>query len=140
MTGSTAGVSFRPGELEVHPDGSGNLLGSRCRTCGANFYPRRQVCSGCLGDDFEPVRFGREGTLYTFSIVRQSTPAFEVPYALGYVDFPEGVRIMGQISGCDFDDISIGMALTLSLEPWGTDDDGTALTGYRFRPREAAHD
>jgi hypothetical protein len=32
------------------------------------------------------------------------------------------------------------MALTLSLEPWGTDDDGTALTGYRFRPREAAHD
>jgi uncharacterized OB-fold protein len=78
--------------------------------------------------------------LYTFSIVRQSIPAFEVPYALGYVDFPENVRIMGQISGCDFDDIKIGMAMELSLEPFGTDDEGNELMGYRFRPLEAHND
>jgi uncharacterized OB-fold protein len=56
------------------------------------------------------------------------------------VDLPEGVRIMGQISGCDFDEISIGMPLTLSLEPFAEDADGLALTGYRFRPVEAAND
>jgi hypothetical protein len=84
----------------------------------------------------DTVGFSTEGTLYTYSVVRQSTPAFEVPYALGYVDFPEGVRIMGQISGCDLEDIHIGMPVVLVLEPFGEDDEGTPLTGFRFQPVE----
>ncbi len=134
MAEMAVGVSFRPGELEVRPDGSGNLLGSRCRSCGAHFFPVREVCSGCLSDDMETVGFSTRGTLYTYSVVRQSTPAFEVPYALGYVDFPEGVRIMGQISGCEIDEIGIGMPMVLSLEPFGEDEEGNPLTGYRFSP------
>ena len=137
MSASAVGVSFRPGELEVRPDGTGNQLGSRCKSCGAHFFPVRDACSGCLSADLETVRFSTEGTLYTFSIVRQSTPAFEVPYALGYVDFPEGVRIMGQLSGIELDEIKIGMPMVLSLEPFGEDDEGNPLTGYRFRPAEA---
>ncbi len=140
MTGSAVGVSFRPGELEVHPDGSGRLLGSRCRSCDAHFFPVREACSRCLSDDLETIGFSTEGTLYTYSVVHQSTPAFEVPYALGYVDFPEGVRIMGQITGCDFDEIEIGMPLTLVLAPFGEDDEGNPLTGYRFQPAEAPSD
>ncbi|VAW08692.1 hypothetical protein MNBD_ACTINO02-632 [hydrothermal vent metagenome] len=140
LTVPAPGISFRPGELETHPDGTGNLLGSRCRACGAHFFPIREACAGCLSDDLETVQFSTRGVLYTFSIVRQSVPAFEVPYALGYVDFPEKVRIMGQISGCDFDDIKIGMDMELVLEPFGTDDEGNELTGYRFRPVEADND
>jgi uncharacterized OB-fold protein len=130
-------VSFRPGELEVDSSGAGHLLGSRCASCGAHFFPVRQACAGCLDTDLEAVRLSTTGTLYTFSIVRQSTPEFEVPYALGYVDFSEGVRIMGQISGCDLEDIWIGMQLSLSVEPFGEDEDGNQLSGYRFRPTEA---
>jgi len=140
LTGSAVGVSFRPGELEVRPDGSGSLLGSRCRSCGAHFCPVREACSGCLSDDLETVRFSTEGTLYTYSVVRQSTPAFEVPYILGYVDLPENVRIMGQISGCELDEITIGMPMVLSLQPFGEDVDGNPLTGYRFQPKEARSD
>jgi uncharacterized OB-fold protein len=140
LTGSALATSFRPGELEVREDGSGNLLGSRCRSCGAHFFPIRQACSGCLSSDLETVRFSTEGTLYTYSVIRQSTPAFEVPYALGYVDFPEGVRIMGQITGCETDEISIGMPLVLALETFGEDDDGKPLTGYRFKPAESNDD
>ena len=140
MTETAVGVSFRPGELEVRPDGSGNLVGSRCRGCGAHFFPVREACSGCLSEDLETIGFSTEGILYTYSVVRQSTPAFEVPYALGYVDFPEGVRIMGQISGCELDEIRIGMPMTLSLEPFGEDDEGNPTTGYRFRPAEVSSD
>lgn len=140
MTTTVISESFRPGELEVRPDGSGNLLGSKCRSCGAHFFPVREACAGCLGQDLETVRFSTEGTLYTYSVVRQSTPAFEVPYALGYVDFPEGVRIMGQLAGVDFDKITIGMPMTLALEPFGEDEEGNPLTGYRFRPTEAESD
>ncbi|RLE15872.1 MAG: hypothetical protein DRJ50_15615, partial [Actinobacteria bacterium] len=137
LAGPTHGVSFRPGELEIREDGTGNLLGSRCRACGAYFFPIREACSGCLSDNLETVVFSPEGTLYTYSIVRQSTPQFEVPYALGYVDFPEGVRIMGQIGGCELNDIKIGMPMTLSLEPFGKDENDNPLTGYRFVPMEA---
>jgi uncharacterized OB-fold protein len=138
---ATAGpTSFRPRELEVLPDGSGRLLGSRCTQCDAHFFPIREACAHCLSTDLETVGFSTEGTLYTYSVVRQSTPAFPVPYALGYVDFPEGVRIMGQITGCEPEDLQIGMAMVLSLEPFGEDDAGNALTGYRFRPWEAPND
>lgn len=140
MTISAVGVSFRPGELEIRPDGSGNLIGSQCRSCGAHFFPIRAACSRCLSQDLDTIGFSTEGTLYTFSIVRQSTPAFKVPYALGYVDFPEDVRIMGQIGGCELEDIDIGMPLTLVLEPFGEDEDGNPLTGYRFHPVETAND
>jgi uncharacterized OB-fold protein len=133
---SAVGLSFRPGELEIHPDGTGNLIGSRCRVCGAHFFPVREACAGCLSDDLETVSFSTRGTLYTYSVVRQSTPAFEVPYVLGYVDFPEGVRIMGQITGAEIEEIHIGMPLVLSLEPWGEDEEGNTLIGYRFRPAE----
>lgn len=136
MTTTAIPESFRPGELDVRADGTGNLIGSRCRSCGAHFFPIREACAGCLSQDLEDVKFSTEGTLYTYTVVRQSTPAFEVPYALGYVDFPEGVRIMGQIAGIDFDEIAIGMPMTLALEPFGEDEEGNALTGYRFRPTE----
>jgi len=140
LTTTLIGESFRPGELEVRPDGTGNLLGSECRSCGAHFFPVRAACARCLSQDLETVKFSTEGTLYTYSVVRQSTPAFEVPYALGYVDFPEGVRIMGQIGGVEFDDIKIGMPMKLVLEPFGEDDEGNPLIGYRFRPSEADND
>ncbi len=136
MSGTSTAPSFRPGELEIHPDGSGNLLGSRCTACGSSFFPVRKACAGCLSRDLETVPLSTEGVLYTFSVVRQSAPQFEVPYALGYVDLPEGLRIMGQISGCDIDDIRIGMRLQLALEPFGTDDQGEPLTGFRFHPAE----
>ncbi len=134
------GISFRPNELEVRDDGTGNQLGSRCRSCGAHFFPIRKACSGCLSTDLETVKFSNEGILYTFSIVRQSTPAFETPYALGYVDFPEGVRIMGQIGGCELDEITIGMPMVLALHPFGEDEAGIPLIGYRFEPAEANND
>ena len=138
MPGSVA-MSFRPGELEVHRDGSGILLGSRCHSCGAHFFPVRQACSGCLSGDLETVEFSTVGTLYTHSVVRQSTPEFEVPYILGYVDFPENVRIMGQISG-EADELTIGMPMVLELQPFGEDEDGNPLTGYRFAPQGSNND
>ena len=140
MPETAVGTSFRPGELDLHEDGSGNLLGSRCKSCGAHFFPIREACSGCLSTDLETVGFSTEGTLYTYSVVRQSTPDFQVPYLLGYVDFPEGVRIMGQISGIEPEEITIGMAMGLVLEPFGEDDDGNPLTGYRFKPLEPSND
>jgi uncharacterized OB-fold protein len=128
--------SFRPVEFEVTADGRGFLVGSRCSNCGAHFFPIREACAGCLHDSLETVRFSTAATLYTFSVVRQSTPQFEVPYALGYVDLPEGVRVLAQLTGRDPEDYQIGMEMELVVEPFGTDEEGKEMAGYRFRPKE----
>lgn len=134
----TVRQSFRPVEFEVTADGQGFLVGSHCGQCGAHFFPIRQACSGCLSDDLETVRFSTTATLYTFSVVRQSTPDFEVPYALGYVDLSEGVRVMTQLTGRDPEDYQIGMEMELVVEPFGLDQDGNEMAGYRFRPTEGS--
>ncbi len=134
----TARRSFRPAEFEVTPESEGFLLGSKCESCGAHFFPVREACSGCLHDELETVRFSTTGTLYTFSVVRQSTPEFEVPYALGYLDLPEGVRVMAQLTGREPEDYEIGMEMELVVEPFGVDEDGNEMAGYRFRPKEAS--
>ena len=135
-------TSFRPGELEVGANGTGHLIGARCTACDAHYFPMRRTCARCLSRDVERVPLSTHGTLYTYTIVRQSIPAFEVPYVLGYVDLPEGVRLMSQIAGCEPEDVRIGMPLVLSIEPFGHDEDGNELMGYRFRPpkSEEAHD
>jgi uncharacterized OB-fold protein len=134
----TVPKSFRPVAFEVTAEGDGFLLGSHCGNCGAHFFPVRAACSGCLHNNLETVRFSRAATLYTFSVVRQSTPAFEVPYTLGYVDLPEGVRVMTQLSGRDPEDYEIGMSLELAVEPFGVDDEGNEVVGFRFRPKEVS--
>ena len=125
----TTAVSFRPGELAIEEDGSGHLLASRCTGCGAHYFPVREACASCHSLDLDTVPISQQGVLYTYSIVRQSTPAFKVPYVLGYVDFPEGVRVMGQIA-VDETEVEIGMDLELSLEPW---DEEAGTVGFRFR-------
>ena len=134
----TARKSFRPVEFEVTPQGEGHLIGSRCGNCGAHFFPVRQACSGCLHDELETVRFSSDATLYTYSVVRQSTPEFEVPYALGYVDLPEGVRIMTQLTGLEPEEYVLGMEMELVVGSFGQDEDGNELAGWRFQPKEGS--
>lgn len=133
-TTTPAWVPLRPGVLELGPDGQGRLLGSRCPACGACFFPPVEVCARCLNGELEQAPLGTRGTLYTFTVVHQSTPAFPAPYVLGYVDLPEGVRVLGQIAGVEPDDVRVGMELALSVEPFAVDDEGRQVLGYRFHP------
>jgi uncharacterized OB-fold protein len=129
-------VPFRPGVLDLGTAGGPSLAGSRCPGCGAHFFPARHVCSGCLTEDLDLVPLSRTGTIYTFTVVRQSTPDFTAPYLLGYVDLPEGVRVLGLLVGLGEGKATIGMTVTLATQPKGTDADGCEIVGYCFRPAE----
>ena len=129
----TTRASFRPGDLEIGPNGAGHLVGSRCGACEAHYYPRREVCARCTSENMESVALSTTGTLYTYTVIHQSTPDFTVPYVLGYVDLPEGVRVLGQVVLDEQADVRIGMLLAMSVEPFGEDDTGNPVYGYRFR-------
>jgi len=122
-------IAFRPGVL----DEEARMVGSKCPSCGARFFPLRQVCSRCLTPDLETVPLSDAGTLYTYTVVRQAAPGFEVPYVLGYIDLPEGIRLLGQVAGIAPEAVRIGMRLRVRVEPFGEDDAGRVILGFRLR-------
>lgn len=76
--------------------GEVRLHGSRCRQCGARFFPSRQVCFECGGRDLASTLLGPDGTLYSFSTVHVASGR-STPYTIGYVDLDDGVRVLADI-------------------------------------------
>ena len=91
--------------------GRGELLIQKCNACGARqFYPRA-VCMTCGGDPEWEQASGR-GTVHTFTIIRQyGGKPFrdELPYVVAMIELEEGVRMMGNITDCEVDEVHIGM-------------------------------
>ena len=93
----------------------------QCNQCDeVVFYPRRH-CPGCTaGELIWKVSTGK-GTVYTYSVVRQSYHPFfrnRVPYAVAWIDLEEGPRILSNVVGVDepLNDVSIGMAVQVEWE------------------------
>ncbi len=131
----TGPVPLRPGLFEPDAEGRLRLVATRCETCGAHFFPRRRVCARCLGSQLSSVPLSTRGTLYTYTVVHQSTPQFATPYVLAYADLPEGVRLLAQLAAAPAD-VRLGMPVELRVEPVATGADGRPVLGYRFHPAE----
>lgn len=127
-------VPISPGIFEGDLQGEPRLVGARCRQCGTCFFPRREVCARCLSAETEVVPLSTSGTLYTYTVVHQSTPEFPTPYILAYVDLPEGVRLLAPLVGVAADQVRVGMRLRLRVEPLRTDAAGRTILGYRLYP------
>lgn len=93
--------------------GEGRLLYQRCPSCHhRQFYPRA-VCTAC-GAAPEWVEASGRGVVHTFTVVRQfGAPPFkqELPYVVAMIELEEGVRMMGNVTDCDVEDVRIGMAV-----------------------------
>ncbi len=115
------------------------LLGSRCRSCGERFFPRREVCAKCLHVGTDDVQLGPRGSLYTWTYVHfplfASRRAETGGYGVGQVDLPEGPRVQAVLSGGP-DDFRIGMDMELELETLRENDEGQEIVIHRFRPLE----
>lgn len=123
---------IRGGILQFDPP---RLIGSECGACGNVTFPALDFCPACRRFDGQTRRtLGTRGSVYTFTIVRQAPPGREVPYVLAYVDLPEGVRLLTQLTDVDPEDVEIGATVELVLAPVAVADDGSELVGYRFRP------
>lgn len=114
------------------------LIGGRCDAYGALRFPHRGVCAACQGAAVSPVALSTAGTIYTFTIVRHAPPGYvgEVPYALGIVELPEGLRVAATLVADDLSALSIGDVVDFELLPLGHGDH--AVLSYAFRRREPA--
>jgi uncharacterized OB-fold protein len=110
------------------------LLGSRCTVCGRTHFPRTDACPYCAAEETEPVELSRRGTLWAWTAVTAPPPGYkgEVPYGVGIVELPEGVRVIGRLTETDPGALSEGQAMELRVVPLHRDDEGNDVVTYAF--------
>ena len=110
------------------------LLGGKCSKCGRVFFPKKEICPVCFDQaKIEEIALSVRGNLSTFTVVRRSLGFKKPPYALGYVDLPENLRIFAPITDCDPDRIAIGMEMEVVFEE-EEGEEGRRWSTYKFRP------
>ena len=117
------------------------LLGSKCATCGTPYFPKSSACHNpdCQDPRVEDAQFGPRGKLWSYVVqfypppppVKYDEPF--VPYAVGAVDLPGGLRVLGRMSVDDVKKIKIGMDVDLVIERLCGDKDGNDVTTWKFR-------
>jgi uncharacterized OB-fold protein len=80
----------------------------------------------------ETTPIGREGTLYTYTIIHQPPPGFEAPFAVGYLDLPEGVRVFAHLERTP-ETLRVGTNLFLAIEPLKKGEGGKLQYGPQYR-------
>ena len=104
----------------------------RCDACGALvFYPRGH-CTSCLGRSLTWHASQGLGTVYSFSVIRQSYHPFfraRVPFAVAWIDLDEGPRILSNLTGVadPASDVRIGQRVAVEWE----DHDELAIPLFR---------
>ena len=129
------GLWMESENLEASP----RLVASRCLACGEIFFPKREgsLCTYCQSNKFEEIQLSSQGKIYSYTVIMQRPPFYyrgKVPYAIGYVELPEGVRVETIFTDCDFDELRIGMEAELVLRSLHQDDEGNDVVTYMFRP------
>ena len=91
----------------------GKLAIKYCGDCNRYHHYPRALCPFCHSPKTEWRHSVGRGTIYTYSITRQSGP---VPYAIAYVTLDEGPSMMTNIVDCDLDSIRIGQRVCVTFK------------------------
>jgi uncharacterized OB-fold protein len=114
--------------------GKAFLIGYRCSYVEV-FFPRRFICPDCFKEDtLEKIHLSTKGKLYTFCILERGPIGFDTPYAVGYIDLPEGLRIYALLMESRIERLKIGMEMELVIEKIRKDSEGNDIIGYKFKP------
>lgn len=118
------------------------LIASRCKKCGAYFFPKTPYCGNpdCPKDkaNIEIVPLSNTGTMYTFTIhTAQPAPPFRMepfrPYGVAMVDVPEGMRVLGMTT--TIEGLRIGQKVEMTVGKLYEDTETEYIT-WMWKPVE----
>jgi uncharacterized protein len=125
-------IPLREGLFTEDSHGFG-LTASKCAGCKRVFFPARVYCPECFGETMEPLTLHGEGTLYSYTVSYMPTQHYKPPYAVGWIEFPQNVRVFAQIEGWQNKPLKIGMKMKLIKDVlW--QEEGKDIMGYKFEP------
>ncbi|NHM28766.1 Zn-ribbon domain-containing OB-fold protein [Desulfofundulus sp. TPOSR] len=113
----------------------------KCKECGTYHFPPPTLCTNCSAREFEQVVPSGRGKIYSFTWIAAGGAPGEYAeqvklngsYGVALVDLEEGVRVMGQLTDCDLEEVKIGQEVQMvfrvlySLE-------GVIRYGFKFKP------
>lgn len=109
------------------------MTGYKCKSCGRIGHVVGARCLDCKGTEFEEIELGDECELLTYTQVYNPPAGVDVdpPLMIGLVEFPNGVRAMGQLDITHPDDLEIGRKLKPA---WGElrEIRGEKVYGFKF--------
>ena len=131
--------------LFTWPAARPQLLGSRCRECGEFAFPAQPDCRNCCSRETERVELGDRGVLWTWTVQSfmpkppyhsDETAETFVPYGVGYVEMPGGIRVEARLRENTPEALRIGMPMQLRIDPFRTDDNGDQIMMFSFEKAE----
>jgi uncharacterized OB-fold protein len=91
----------------------GKLMGTKCKKCGATWFPPRADCAKCFESEMEWFEVSGAGKLLSYSELQYGPVGFEgdLPYTIALLDFGEH-KVFGRIAkDVPYDDLEVGMEL-----------------------------
>ena len=131
--------------LFTWPSNNPQLIASKCAGCGEITFPKQDSCPACAGRDPEEILLSQRGTLWTFTVQNFPPPRpfigpndreNFIPFGVGYVELPEGIRVEGRLTVNDAARLDIGMEMELSIEKFVEDDEGRDVMTFAWKPVE----
>lgn len=126
--------------LFTWPSSAPQLIGGRCRGCGTYFFPTKPEVHHptCKSHDVEEVMLSRRGKLFSYTIhYYQGPPPFRMepfqPYAIGAVELPEKLRVLGMLTGVELQDIEVGKEVELVTGTLYQDENKNAIITWKWK-------
>jgi uncharacterized protein len=92
----------------------GKVMGTKCKTCDAVFFPPRADCDKCLSSEMEWFEVTGKGKLVTYSKLEYAPIGFgeDLPYAIALLDYGD-YKVFGRIApDVPENEIEVGMEMT----------------------------
>ncbi|WZH51205.1 MAG: OB-fold domain-containing protein [Nocardioides alkalitolerans] len=113
--------------MTTAPAAPAALEGSRCTVCGNVAFPVATGCQRCGSDDTAVLPLSSRGTVWGWTVQRfaPKSPPYVPPaegfrpFAVGYVELPEGVKVEAVLDprGADFATLSGAQVALVATEP-----------------------
>ena len=113
------GRKLKTKEVVVNAQGHPSLNASRCKDCGLGVFPPSEVCPDCLSDSQQPLLLSSSGKLYSYTQIHVAPPTWVVPYIIGYVDLPEGIRLFGKVDANSAEVLTVDMPVDVVVAESG---------------------
>ena len=119
-----------------------SLTGSRCQHCGTVAFPPARGCQKCGRHSQATLELGSRGTVWGFTVQRfaPKSPPYVVPeggfvpFAVGYVELAEGVKVEAVLDCTDFAELDGAEVTLVAAEPVPRFATDKALAGERGVP------
>jgi uncharacterized OB-fold protein len=130
--------AITPGLFVTGPDGP-RLVAGRCDACARLHFPANATCPYCGAVACVDTTVGPDARLYLYTTVTSRPAGYRgpVPYGFGIVEVDGGLRIVTRLTQTDVSRLRPALPMRLVVEPLFTDDDGTPVLSYAFRPETA---